>query len=159
MGNLAKSYEVAGRLSDAMQLYEAEFQGLKIKLGHDHSKTLIAMNNLASSYLRAGKPAAAELLLREALPLRESKSRDHWRTFETRVLLGASLLDQKKYAQAEPLLLGGYEGLKRRQSKIPAPLRKVQAEAGAQVITLYDAWGKKDKADEWRRKIDTRKKP
>ena len=81
---------------DAIKLYEVEFQGLKIKLGRDHSKTLTAMNNLASSYLRTGKPAAAELLMRRALPLRESKTRDHWRTFETRVLLGASLLEQKK---------------------------------------------------------------
>ena len=34
----------------------------------------------------------------------------------------------------------------------------MQAEAGTRVIALYDAWGKKDKADEWRRKFDTRKK-
>jgi hypothetical protein len=26
-------------------------------------------------------------------------------------------------------------------------------EAGARIVQLYDAWGKRDKADEWRRKL------
>jgi hypothetical protein len=37
--------------------------------------------------------------------------------------LGASLLGQKKFAEAEPLLLGGYEGMKRCEDKIPKALR------------------------------------
>jgi len=158
MGNLADAYEATGRLSDAVPLYEAAFQGLNAKLGRDHTKTLIAMASLASAHVHAGRPAAAEPLLREALARRESKSRDHWRTFETRVLLGASLLGQKNFSAAEPLLLDGYEGLRAREAKIPAPFKKRLAEAGAWIIELYDAWGKNDKADEWRRKIDTRQK-
>ena len=38
-------------------------------------------------------------------------------------LLGAALAGQKKYAEAEPLLIGGYEGLKAREARIPAPAR------------------------------------
>ena len=34
--------------------------------------------------------------------------------------MGATLLGQKKYAEAEPLLLAGYEGMKQREAKIPA---------------------------------------
>jgi hypothetical protein len=33
-------------------------------------------------------------------------------------MLGGSLLGQKKYAEAEPLLLSGYEGVKQREDKI-----------------------------------------
>ena len=34
-------------------------------------------------------------------------------------MLGGALLGQKKYAEAEPLLLAGYEGMKQREAKIP----------------------------------------
>jgi tetratricopeptide (TPR) repeat protein/tRNA A-37 threonylcarbamoyl transferase component Bud32 len=153
MVNLADSYVACGKLSDAVTLYEAAYQGLKAKLGRDHPKTLIAMIGLANAYLRTGKPAAAEPVLREVLALRESKSRENWRTSEARALLGASLLASQEYAQAEALLIDGYEGLKAREAKIPAPAKHRIAEAGARILELYEAWGKKDKADMWRQKM------
>jgi len=33
-------------------------------------------------------------------------------------MLGGSLLGQKRYAEAEPLLLSGYEGMKQRQRSL-----------------------------------------
>jgi hypothetical protein len=42
-----------------------------------------------------------------------------WMTFHDTALLGGSPLGQKKYAEAEPLLLKGYEGLKAREKAIP----------------------------------------
>ena len=68
-------------------------------------------------------------------------------------LLGASLLGQKRYGEAEPFLLSGYGGLKAREVKIPAPSKKRVAEAAARIVSLYDAWGKKEKAAEWRAKL------
>jgi len=38
-------------------------------------------------------------------------------------MLGGSLLGQKKYAEAEPLLLSGYEGMKQREVKIPPEVK------------------------------------
>jgi tetratricopeptide (TPR) repeat protein len=156
IGGLANAYTAIGRLTDALPLYESALAGSTAKLGRDHARTLIAVNDLAGAHLKAGKPAAAEPLLREALKIRENKTPDHWRTFETRVLLGASLLGQKEYTQAEPLLLEGYEGLKAREAKIPGPSKTRLAEAGAHITSLYNAWGKKDKAGQWRSKTDTR---
>jgi hypothetical protein len=109
------------------------------------------MNYLARAYLTA-RPAQAERLLRESLAISEKKSPDDWRTFETRGLLGASLLGQKKYAEAEPNLLQGYAGMKAREAKIPAPAKKSLFEAAGRIVELYDAWGNKDKAEEWRKK-------
>ncbi len=34
-------------------------------------------------------------------------------------LLGGALLGQGRYAEAEPLVIGGYEGMKAREAKIP----------------------------------------
>jgi tetratricopeptide (TPR) repeat protein len=163
MDNLALMYEAAGRLSDALPLFEQALERFKSKLGPVHPDTLLSMNNLARAYL-AAKPARAEPLLRELQAIRDRKTPDDWTRFETRSLLGGSLMGQKKYANAEPLLLSGFEGLKAREAKIPGRSKKRLAEAGARIIQLYDAWGKKEKADEWRKRLkdvtpDSSKKP
>ncbi len=59
-----------------------------------------------------------------------------------------------KYTEAEPMLINGYEGLREREARIPfLRQKKLPAEAGARIVELYDAWGKKDKADEWRKRL------
>ena len=58
----------------------------------------------------------AEPLLRECLAIREKALPDNWLTFNTRSMLGGLLLGQKKYEEAEPLLLAGYEGMKEREN-------------------------------------------
>jgi len=73
----------------------------------------------------AGKPAEAETLFRQALAIRADS-----RLFYARSLLGGSLLGQKKYAQAESLLLAGYEGMKQREAKMPANGKIRLKEAG-----------------------------
>ena len=65
------------------------------------------------------KPAEAELKLRECLTIRQKIQPDDWTTFDTDSMLGEALLDQKKFADAEPLLLSGYEGMKQREATIP----------------------------------------
>ena len=57
------------------------------------------------------------------MAIRQKKNPDDCDTFETRILLGDSLLRQKKYTDAEPILLQGYEGMKARESKIPGLTR------------------------------------
>jgi hypothetical protein len=59
-------------------------------------------------------------------------------------MLGGALLGQKKYAEAEPLLLAGYQGMKQRQQSIP-PQGKIRLpEAALRLVQLYEALGKKD---------------
>ena len=65
------------------------------------------------------RTAEAEPLLRECLTIREKRLPDDWLTFSTRSVLGVCLLSGKKYAEAEPLLLSGYNEMKARESKIP----------------------------------------
>jgi eukaryotic-like serine/threonine-protein kinase len=155
MNNLGLAYLDAGRYEPASKLFEEALKQIKAALGADNADTLWTMNNLANAYLRAGKPAAAEPLLREELRLREAKERDGVHTFEARAALGASLLGQKKFAQAEPLLLEGYQGMKAREVELTLTLKRRLAEAGARIIILYDAWGKNEKAQEWRKRLAT----
>jgi len=57
--------------------------------------------------------------LKECLAIREKKEPNNWRTFNTKSMLGGALLGQKNYADAEPLLLAGYEGMKQQEKTIP----------------------------------------
>ena len=86
----------------------------------------------------------AEPLLRLDLSRRERGS--NWSRFHGESLLGASLLGQKKFGDAKPFLIGGYEGMKQREAQIPAPLKRYLTEASERVVRLYDEWGKLDEA-------------
>ena len=78
---------------------------------------------------------------------------DDWRTFNTRSLLGGSLLGQKKYAEAEPLLLSGYQGMKQREEKIPAVSMGRLREAGQRLVELYEVTGRPEQASEWKERL------
>ena len=47
-------------------------------------------------------------------PPRSTRLPDDWTTFNTMSLLGEALMGEKQHAEAAPLLLKGYEGLKAR---------------------------------------------
>ncbi len=92
--------------------------------------------------------------LRDCLAIREKAVPDDWLRFNAMSLLGGSLLGQKKYADAEPMVLGGYEGMKARQAAIPPAARYLLADAGERIIALYQGWGKTDRAAEWRARLE-----
>ena len=70
-------------------------------------------------------------------------------------LLGGSLAGQAKYAEAEPLLRQGYEGLVQRQASLPPILnapRRV-TESLERLVQLSDAWAKPTQAADWKKKL------
>ena len=102
MSNLAAAYQDAGRLADALPLFEETLRRRQATRGPDHPQTLRSMNNLARAYLvdqpRPGRAAPA------ARPWRSARRSSPTTGAPSRPesLLGASLLGQKKYAEAEP---------------------------------------------------------
>jgi tetratricopeptide (TPR) repeat protein len=157
MNNLAKVYTAVGQLEKALPLYEETVVKRREKLGAGHPNTLNTMSNLGNAYLKHGDFTKAERILRACWTLRQEKQPDGWTTFETQSACGASLLGQERYAEAEPLLLAGYTGMKQRQAQIPANTNKSLTEALERLVQLYDAWGKPEQANEWRHKLDQAK--
>jgi serine/threonine protein kinase len=153
MSNLANAYRDAGRPAEALSLHEAALKGRKAKLGPDHPRTLISMYNLAQSLNDAGRLAEAESLLRAALSIRERKTPDEWLTFETRSLLGTNLLGQKRFAEAEPLIVLGYEDMKAHEAKMPTRSKPQLSRAAERVVRLYEAWGKSEEVRIWKEKL------
>src|SRR5207249_5022929 len=115
----------------------------------------LAQNSLAMLEVKAWDKA--EPILRDCIVIREKKAPDDWRTFNAKSMLGQALLGQQKYADAEPLLFGGLQGMKQREAKIPANAKVRLTEALERLVQLYDAWGKPDKAAEWRKELEAEK--
>jgi eukaryotic-like serine/threonine-protein kinase len=76
-----------------------------------------------------------------------------WSTLKTKSMLGGSLLGQKKYAEAEPLLKEGYEGMKQRAKTIPAADLPRLTEALERLVQFHDATGNATEADRWRKEL------
>jgi eukaryotic-like serine/threonine-protein kinase len=76
----------------------------------------------------------------------QKKQPDDWQRFRGESLLGASLAGEKKYAEAEPLLLEGYQGMLTRKEHIGAPYLYHLQMARQWLIQLYKNWGKPEKA-------------
>ena len=70
--NLAGAYQTAGRLDEAIPLYEQNLEDRTRILGPHHPRTLTARNNLAYAYQAAGR-------LNEAIPLYQQNLKDRTR--------------------------------------------------------------------------------
>jgi serine/threonine protein kinase/Tfp pilus assembly protein PilF len=117
----------------------------------------MSRENLGSILLEQMKWTEAEETLKNCLAIRRKTAPEDWKTFKTMVLLGAALLEQEKSTDAEPLLVQGYEGMKAREKHIPATDKPLLMMAVDMVVHLYDANGPKEKADQWRKKLQEAK--
>jgi serine/threonine protein kinase/tetratricopeptide (TPR) repeat protein len=150
---LASAYTAAGEHAKAEPMLRGDLEHARKQFGPADPRIAAAMASLGSCLIQQRKWAEAEPLLRESLAICQTAEPDDWSTFNARALLGASLLGQKKYAEAEPLLIQGYTGLEARAAKVPKSARNYLSSAAERIIGLYDAWGKPDKAAEWRKTL------
>ena len=109
------------------------------------------MANLALVDQSQGKFAAAGALAQEAVEGNRKVRPEEWKRYFSESLLGASLAGEKKYAEAEPLLLEGYRGMETRKQRIDPGERYRLDKAREWLVQLYQALGKPDKAAEWRK--------
>jgi serine/threonine protein kinase/Tfp pilus assembly protein PilF len=150
--NLASMYQRQGKYELAGTYAAQALAGRRRALGADDPSTMASQADLALAYVSQGKFAVAEPLSREALETEKKIQPDDWQRYRAESLLGASLAGQSKYAEAEPLLLEGYQGMLARKDRIDVPDWYHLDQAHKWLIHLYRAWGKPEKAAEWSRK-------
>jgi hypothetical protein len=70
-------------------------------------------------------------------------------------MLGAALSAQRKFEEAEPLLISGHDGMgsRKRATNVAVVSRFTREQAGAAIVQFYTDWGKPELRDEWSRKI------
>ena len=156
MKKFADLYRVRGRHSEAEAMYVRVLDGRRQALGDEHRDTLDARALLSRVWIRQRKYPAAEAALRDVLKGYERIAPDVWDRYNCQSLLGASLAGQKRFEEAEPVLLSGYDGMVQREAAIAAPDRADLADAGERIVALYQEWGKLEKAAEWRQKLRPR---
>jgi tetratricopeptide (TPR) repeat protein len=157
MNGLAVAYREEGKYQQAEALHTKLLALQQRVLGAEHPRTLSSMNDLALVYLDQAKNAQAEALLREAMAGHEKARTNTWVRYNCQSLFGASLAGEKKYAEAEPLLVSGYEGMAQRVSLIPAASIFFLERAGKEIVALYDESGQPEKAAEWWEKLQAAK--
>jgi hypothetical protein len=99
------------------------------------------------------KFAEAEAPARECLAIREKNLPDDWLTAATRSTFGLILLEQKKYDQAEPVLLASYKGLIERRALLYAQGESRLIDTLKLLVQLYEATNRPDQAADWKKKL------
>ena len=150
MYNLAALYESQDEPAKAEALYSKVLAVRHRVLGPEHPDTIVVLASLGRLRMAERKYAEAEALLREALAGQEKKDASGWQRYDIQSMLGATLAAQGKFADAEPLLAAGYQGLTERKSTIPFENRSATEQAGERVVRLYQDWSKPEIAAEWR---------
>jgi len=153
MNNLAQLYVYESKYETAEPIYLDVLEHQRRVLAPQHPRRLATMNDLAALYIKRSNYVAAEPLLREALNGYDNSGADTWARYNSQSLLGASLAGQRRYVEAESLLLSGYQGILQRRTTIPWERQAALNDGAERILQLYRSWEKPDKVAEWRQKL------
>jgi serine/threonine protein kinase len=113
VSSLATTLEWEGRLAEAESLLSEAYLAVVNALGADHPRVVGVAIDLSRIRIARGHAAGVEPMVRPALAVRQRiYPAGHWRIAEAQALLGASLLAQHRYAEAEPLMVEADKVLK-----------------------------------------------
>jgi tetratricopeptide (TPR) repeat protein len=150
---LGWAYDSHGELARAEQIWQEALLGYRHLGSFEESNAADVSELLSQNLTKQRKYQQAELLLRQALAIREKGSQDDWTLFRAQAFMGACLAGLRRYAEAEPLLVNGYEGMRQRAERMPAKQKKWIHSTGEQIMDLYSKWSKPEQASQWRTKL------
>jgi tetratricopeptide (TPR) repeat protein len=152
--NLCVCLEQFERFNEADLWQQKWLAAAKKRDGPDSLAYADELAKVGGDLVARNRHVVAEPFLRESAAILQNKQPESLTNFLAQSLLGEVLLEQKTYANAEPLLIQGYEGLKAREGQMPPLYRRHRVtEAGQRIVRLYEVWGKAEKAAEWRTKL------
>ena len=143
----------------AVVVYRDYIEAKRKLFPNPDTKFASLLDQASSELMKCDQFATAEEMLRESHTIRDKKEPDDWRTFDTQSMLGGALLGQKKYEDAEPLLLKSYDGMKAREMTIPPKSSTRIPDAIERLIELYTATKKPDQVKKWQDVKDKLPKP
>ena len=146
---LLDGYVQAEKSEQAATLANELLDEARQTLPEDSIQLASKLTSLGSSLIKAKAYSDAERFSRESLDIREKISPTSWLTFSAKSQLGEALCGQKKYDEAEPLLLSGYEGMKKRETTISKSSANVLPDSLDRLIELYKATDKPDEMAKW----------
>jgi serine/threonine-protein kinase len=140
LGNIAVAEdrydEAVGDFSRMVEIYRTAYGGKHYLIG-------TALSNLASAYTAMKQYAKAEPLYREALAMFQATlPPEHTSTAIAHIKLGRTLLRERRFAEAAPETLAGYEIIKPQAAPGNGFLRAARIDLAA----IYDTLGQPEKA-------------
>jgi serine/threonine protein kinase len=151
--NQAISFYQQGRYADSLSKVTETLKIYRESFGpyYDNYPTALIINGLILA--KTGQPQEGEKILREAVKIRtDLLPKGHYWVALTNSALGECLTIEKRYHEAEPLLLASYETLKSSQGA-SNPRTQIALQ---RLITLYEKWGRLDAASAYRDKFSKR---
>jgi tetratricopeptide (TPR) repeat protein len=150
MNNLALVVRDQGRYPEANDLWAAVYDADVKLLGADHPSVTGTLTNWAESLRRGGDVVTAEVKLREVLELSAKRlPAGHWQLAAPKSLLAMCLVPQRRFDEAEALLLEAHTSLQGAFDPSHPRIQRVVE----RVVSLYEAWGRQAEADEWRARL------
>jgi eukaryotic-like serine/threonine-protein kinase len=135
-----KFAEAQSKVDETLKIYLESF-GVQ----YDNYPTALITKGLILN--KTGKSREGEMILREAVKLRTgSLPEEHFWIAVANGALGECLTTQKRYAEAEPLLVQSYDSLNWRLGKRDPRTN----EALLRLLKLYDEWGRPAQAAQYR---------
>jgi serine/threonine protein kinase len=151
VGNLAAALKGDGRYEEAEPLYHEAIKFRRQVLGEDHPYTIDSLRGLGLLRAEQERYKEAEMLLTESLERRRRvQGPEYYRTIHNMVRLGWVYTEQQRYNEAEAILLDAFE----LSYRVLGPLDQITIESIGKIVELYEAWGKPEKANEWRKKLN-----
>jgi serine/threonine protein kinase len=151
--NLAMAYLVGGQTKKAQPLFDHFMTGMRERAKPYDSDFADLLAEVSLKLLQHRQATTAETYLRECLTIREKNLPDDWVLFDTKSMLGGALAGQKKFQEAETLLIEGYQGMKEREEKIPLASKNCFAESIRRLVQFYEALDNRDDAAMWGKKL------
>jgi len=165
VGSLIECHEALGKFADAETWRRKWLAVVKERAGAESQSYAEELAHLGRNLLKQKKSIDAESVMRECLTLTaklvsgsgqagSDQAVPPWKIADTQSMLGEALAQQGKYAEAEPLLVAGYEQLKESETMLPTQREIRLTESLRRLVDFYVATGQTAKADEWRAKLD-----
>ena len=136
-----------GELKQALDFYKQALTIRRDKLPQNHTSITNSLLDMGEVLMEAKQANKAESYLREALSREESRiPGNSYRLLLIQSALGECLGELNHFSSAESLLIASYTALKTQNGEGDS----VTFRTAKRLVSLYDAWGKKEKAELYR---------
>jgi eukaryotic-like serine/threonine-protein kinase len=142
--NMGVAYTSLGDFDKAEQRLNEARDRMQRGLGREHPEMGTVLRSVGNLHMRRGDLAEAEAVLREAVAIHvKAFGVTHLQTANSSLVLGRVLTARKQFAEAETLLLR----VRAIRQEALGPAAEPTRISIQELIKLYDAWGKPEKAD------------
>jgi tetratricopeptide (TPR) repeat protein len=154
MNYWARALMRSGQLDQAETLLRETEQRWRATDPGNAATAASTLANLSRCLLLKGNPVGAAAHAREYVALAKENPPAPWCKAEASGLLGAALLAQNQFAEAETNLLAAFDTLQANYARVPAHTGpRLRQSIGQWMIQLQEAVGRSDLAEQWRQRL------